>query len=281
MAVSSVCIKRACVCACARDRRTDIFYYQGRDVKSWSSLNVYRIFCEMLSVDACIVFSRDVHKTSSHTRPSRDRDGQPSRPRRDRGVPKKRPEIASRSFKALTGEVCHLTTCFLRVRSVIFFPICPQAWCIVWMFTRPKVTVPETRDRDVISSRPRRDRDVPKNVSRPPRDRDVQDWDYPWYSLYWGDALWCNYLHERYACWAKSCCWCMARLSVCVCLYVCPCVCVSVCPSVCAKTEEKTADQELMWLGITKCYGESQKRLQLGDIWPWHLTLTFDLESWN
>jgi len=33
------------------------------------------------------------------------------------------------------------------------------------MFTTPTVTKPETRDGDDISSRPRRDRDVPKNVS--------------------------------------------------------------------------------------------------------------------
>jgi len=41
------------------------------------------------------------------------------------------------------------------------------------MFTRLK-----SRDRDVISLRPRRDETFQKNVSRPPRDRDVQDRDY-------------------------------------------------------------------------------------------------------
>ena len=35
-----------------------------------------------------------------------------------------------------------------------------------------------SRDRDVSVPRPRRDRDVGKNVSRPSRDRDVQDRDY-------------------------------------------------------------------------------------------------------
>ena len=69
---------------------------------------------------------------------------------------------------------------------------------LAWMFTRPKVTKPETetlylqdrdetetlnpQDRDETEtfdfsklSRPRRDRDVPKNVAG---DRDVQDRDY-------------------------------------------------------------------------------------------------------
>jgi len=55
--------------------------------------------------------------------------------------------------KTPTGDVCHLTTCFLQDRSIIFLVIYPQAWCIAWMFTRLKS---QYRDRDVISSRPRR-----------------------------------------------------------------------------------------------------------------------------
>ena len=116
---------------------------------------------------------------------------------------------------SLTGEVWHLTTCFLQVISIIFFPIYLQAWRIAWMFARPKVTrprprryifktetrlrrwtlktetrprrsiFPNSRDRDETETRPRRStfktemrQDVPKNVWRLPRDWDVQDRDY-------------------------------------------------------------------------------------------------------
>jgi len=34
-----------------------------------------------------------------------------------------------------TSEVCHLTTCFLRVRSIIFFLIYPQATLSSWLST--------------------------------------------------------------------------------------------------------------------------------------------------
>ena len=79
---------------------------------------------------------------------------------RDRDVPKTVSRPQCRSLKTPTGEVCHLsvlTTCFLRVRSIIFFVIYPQAWCIASMFIRLKSRY---WDRDVISSRLRRDRDV-------------------------------------------------------------------------------------------------------------------------
>ena len=69
----------------------------------------------------------------------------------DRDVPKNVSRPQCRSLKTLTGEVCHLTICFLRFRSIIFFLIYPQASCITWMFTRPKDTKPETlylQDRD-------------------------------------------------------------------------------------------------------------------------------------
>ena len=102
----------------------------------------------------------------------------------------KRIETAVSQCKTPTGEVCHLTTCFLRVRSIIFFVIYLQAWCIAWMFTRLKS---RDRDRDVnyifkTETKPRRsifpnsrDRDETrrsKNVSRPSRDRAVEDRDY-------------------------------------------------------------------------------------------------------
>ena len=52
----------------------------------------------------------------------------------------------------------------------------PRRWTLKTE-TRPRRSIfPNSRDRDVQPSRPRRD--VPKNVSRPPRDRDVQDRDY-------------------------------------------------------------------------------------------------------
>jgi len=40
---------------------------------------------------------------------------------------KKRIETAVSQFKTPTGEVCHLTTGFLRVRCITFFVIYPQA----------------------------------------------------------------------------------------------------------------------------------------------------------
>jgi len=95
------------------------------------------------------------------TRPRRSPCKTETRPKRSKNV--SRPHC--RSLKTLTGDVCHLTSCFFWVRSIIFFLIYPQAWCIAWMFTRPKVTKPETetlylQDRDIECSRPRRDRDV-------------------------------------------------------------------------------------------------------------------------
>ena len=64
-----------------------------------------------------------------------------------------------------------LTTCFLRVRSIIFFLIYPQAWCIAWMLTRPKVTKPETetlylQDRDETETFNLQDRDETESRDR-------------------------------------------------------------------------------------------------------------------
>ena len=95
-----------------------------------------------------------------------------SRPRRDETFNlqdrdetetfQKTSRLQCRSLKTLTGEVCHLTTCFLWVRSIIFLLIHLQAWCIAWMFTRPKVMKPETlylRDRDETETLNPQDRD--------------------------------------------------------------------------------------------------------------------------
>ena len=114
------------------------------------------------------------------SRPRRDRDVRPSRPRRVETF-QKRLETASRprhetetfqknvsrtqcrSLKIPTGEVSHWQP--VSCRSDPLF----SSWYIriACMFTRLK-----SRDRDVISSRPRRDRDV--EPSRPRRDRDVR-----------------------------------------------------------------------------------------------------------
>ena len=127
---------------------------------------------------------------------SQDRDGQPSRPRRDWDVPFSqtlKTKTRRSTFKTETRPIrsknvlrpqCHSLKHQL-VKSVTWQPVsCGSyvlfsSWyirkpdCIAWMFTRRKS---RDRDRDVISSRPRRD--VSKNVLRPSRDRAVQDRDY-------------------------------------------------------------------------------------------------------
>ena len=115
------------------------------------------------------------------TRTRRDRDVpffKLSRPRRD--VQPSRPQC--RSLKTPTGEVCHLTNCFLRVRSIIFFVIYSHCMHVhKTKVTRPRRYIFKTKMRPrrwtlKTEMRPRRStfktemrRDVPKNVSRPSR----------------------------------------------------------------------------------------------------------------
>ena len=106
----------------------------------------------------------------------------------DRDVPKNVSRPQCRSFKTLTGEVSHLTTCFVRVRSIIFFVIYSHCMHVhKTKVTRPRRYIFKTemrprcsiflnsRDRDETEtfhffklSRLRRDRDV--KPSRPRRD---------------------------------------------------------------------------------------------------------------
>ena len=127
-----------------------------------------------------------------------------------RDVPKNVSRLQCRSLNTRTGEVCRLTIpvscgsdplfsswyirkpaalhgCSQDLKSQNPRPEAetlfktktrPRRWTLKTE-TRPRRSIfPNSRDRDVQPSRPRRDRDVPKNVSRPPRDRDVQDQDY-------------------------------------------------------------------------------------------------------
>ena len=132
-------------------------------------------------------------------RPRRDRDVQPSRPRRDETFQKTSRDCLEtetfqknvsrtqcRSLKTPTGEVCHLTTCFFRFRYIIFFVIYshfmhlhktkvtrprprryifktemrPRRWTLKTEMRPRRSIFSNSRDRDVEPSRPRRDRDV-------------------------------------------------------------------------------------------------------------------------
>ena len=101
------------------------------------------------------------------SRPRRDETFQKNvlRPPRDRDVPKNVSRSQCRSLKTPTGEVSHLT-CFLRVRSIIFFVIYSHCMHV------HKTKVKRPRPRRYIfktETRPRRStfktetrRDVPK-----------------------------------------------------------------------------------------------------------------------
>ena len=102
-----------------------------------------------------------------------------------------------RSLKTPAGEVSHLTTCFLRARSIIFFVMYSHCMHVHktkvrrprprrYIFktetrSRPSI-LPNSWDRHETKTFNLQDRDETKrskkNVSRPPRDRDIQDRHY-------------------------------------------------------------------------------------------------------
>jgi len=109
------------------------------------------------------------------SRPRRDRDVQASRPRRDvpknvsrpprdRDVPKNVSRTQCSSLKTPTGEVCQLITCFLRVRSIIFFVIYSHCMHV----HKTKVTRPRPR-RYIFKTETRPRRWTLKTETRPRR----------------------------------------------------------------------------------------------------------------
>ena len=103
---------------------------------------------------------RDETFQKNVSRPPRDQDARPRRSKKNVS----RPQCPS--LETPTGEICHLKTCFLRVRSIIFLVIYSHCMHV----HKTKVTRPRLR-RYIFKTETRRSKKRLQTASRPRRSR--------------------------------------------------------------------------------------------------------------